>query len=48
MQNFGMLLLAIYLIVMGLKSVFGFTFPLDHMILGVLAVVTGVLLLLKK
>ncbi len=48
MQNYGMLLLAVYLILVGLKSVLGFTVPYDTMILGVLAVVTGGLLLMKK
>jgi hypothetical protein len=48
MQNYGMLLLAVYLIVTGVKMVIGFTFPFDAMILGALAVAAGVLLLLKK
>ncbi|HKQ30798.1 MAG TPA: hypothetical protein VJS66_05890 [Burkholderiales bacterium] len=48
MQNYGMLLLAIYLIVVGVKTVLGFSFPFDHMVLGTLAVVSGVLLILKK
>ena len=48
MKDVGMLLLAIYLIVMGAKAVFAFSFPYDTMLLGILAVVTGVLLILKK
>ena len=49
MQNLGMLLLAIYLIVMGVKAVFGLTVtPYDHVVVGVLAVVAGVLLIMKK
>jgi hypothetical protein len=48
MQNYGMLLLAIYLIVTGLKMVLSFSFPFDAMVLGVLAVVAGVLLIMKK
>ena len=49
MQNFGMLLLAIYLIVVGVKMVIpAIAFPFDHMVLGVLAVAAGVLLILKK
>jgi hypothetical protein len=48
MQNYGMLLLAIYLIVTGVKMVLGFTFPFDALVLGVLAIVAGVLLILKK
>lgn len=48
MTNLGMLLLAIYLIVVGVKTVLGITFPFDHVILGLLAVVAGVLLLIKE
>ena len=48
MKDVGMLLLAIYLIVMGVKGIFGLTFPFDAMVLGVLATVSGVLLILKK
>jgi hypothetical protein len=48
MNNIGMLLLAVYLIVVGLKSVLGLTFAYDHMVVGIVAIVTGVLLLLKK
>ena len=48
MQNIGMLLLAIYLIVVGVKAILGLSFVFDHMVLGVLAVVAGVLLILKK
>ncbi len=48
MKDIGMLLLAVYLIVVGLKAVIGFTFPYDHVVLGVVAVATGVLLLMKK
>ena len=48
MQNLGMLLLAIYLIVVGVLGVTGLHFMYDHIVVGVLAVVTGVLLILKK
>ncbi len=48
MKDVGMLLLAVYLIVVGLKTVIGFTFPYDHLLVGVLAIVTGVLLIMKK
>jgi len=48
MQNYGMLLLAVYLILTGLKTVFGFSVPFDTVVLGVVSVVTGVLLLMKK
>jgi hypothetical protein len=49
MQNYGMLLLAIYLVLTGVDSMFGLGFvPFHNMILGVLAVVTGVLVFMKK
>jgi hypothetical protein len=48
MQNFGMLLLAVYLILVGVKSILAFTLPFDTVVLGLLAVVAGVLILMKK
>lgn len=48
MKNFGMLLLAVYLLLVGLKSVLSLSFQYDHVVLGVVAIVTGVLLLMKK
>lgn len=48
MHNLGMLLLAIYLIIVGIKMVVPFSFPYDSVVLGVLAIVAGVLIILKK
>jgi hypothetical protein len=48
MNNLGMLLLAVFLIVTGVKTLVGFTFPYDHVVYGVLAIAAGVLILLKK
>ncbi len=48
MKNIGMLLLAIWLIVMGLKGVIGLSFQYDTLIFGILAIVAGVLIILKR
>ena len=48
MKNLGMLLLAIYLIAIGVKSVTSLSFQYDYMVFGVLAIAAGVLLLMKK
>ncbi len=44
-SNLGMLLLAIYLILVGITS---FGVPIPSMILGILAVVAGVLILIGR
>lgn len=48
MRNIGMLLLAIYLIAVGLKSLIGLSFQYDNLILGILAIAAGILILLKR
>ena len=48
MKDVGMLLLAVFLIVTGLKAILGFAFPYDTMLIGVVAVASGVLLIMKK
>jgi hypothetical protein len=48
MKNLGTLLLAIWLIVWGLKSMIGLSFHYDYVILGALAVAAGVMLILKR
>jgi hypothetical protein len=48
MQNLGMLLLAVFLILTGLKAVLSLALPFDGIVLGILAVVSGVLILMKK
>jgi hypothetical protein len=47
-QNLGMLLLAIYLIVVGAIGVFSLSFANMGVILGIVAIAAGVLLLLGK
>jgi hypothetical protein len=48
MKNLGTLLLAIWLIAWGLKNAIGLSFHYDYLVLGVLAIVAGVLLILKR
>jgi hypothetical protein len=45
-KNIGMLLLAIYLILVGLMSIAGFVIP--GIVLGVLALVAGIMILIGK
>jgi uncharacterized membrane protein HdeD (DUF308 family) len=48
-KNIGNLLLAIWLILTGLKTVFSFSLTNhDGMVLGILAIVAGVLLVLRR
>ena len=48
MKNIGLLLLGIWLIAMGLKSVVHLSFAYDTVIYGALAIAAGVLLILKR
>ena len=48
MKNYGMLLLAIYLIATGLKMLIGLSFQYDYVVFGALAIAAGVLLIMKK
>ena len=45
-KNIGMLLLAIYLILIGLIQLFGIALP--GLLLGILAIVAGILILIGK
>ena len=47
-HNLGMLLLAIYLIVVGAIQVFSLSFANSGVILGIVAIAAGILLLLGK
>ena len=47
-RNFGMILLGIWLILHGLVSLFGLAFSGLPIILGILALVAGILILLGK
>jgi hypothetical protein len=47
-KSAGMLLLAIWLILQGLSSLIGFSFPGLGVIMAVLALVAGILLLLGR
>jgi len=47
-KNLGRLLLAIWLILMGLISLLSITFPASAIVMGVIALVAGVLLLIGR
>ena len=47
-RNLGFVLLAIYLILVGLESLFGLSFSLMELIKGICALGAGILLLLKR
>jgi hypothetical protein len=48
MRNLGTLLLAAWLILWGLKSAAGLNFNYDLLVLGVLAIVAGVFLAIRR
>jgi hypothetical protein len=48
MKNVGTLLLGVWLVATGLKSVIRLNFDYDWLVLGILALVSGVLLILKR
>ncbi len=48
MRNVGMLLLGIWLIASGLKAVIHLSFEYDWLLLGILAMVSGLLIVLKR
>ena len=48
MKNIGLLLLGIWLIATGLRSVVHLSFAYDTLVFGVLAIAAGVLILLRR
>lgn len=46
--NLGMLLLAVWFIITGVIALFGVTFPYSGQIMAALAIVVGVLLLMRR
>ena len=48
MRNMGMILLAIWLIATGLRSVINLSFQFDFLIFGAIAIAAGILILLKR
>ena len=48
MNLIGQLLLATWLILSGLKSVIGLHFHYDYMVLGILAIVAGVFVAIRR
>lgn len=47
-KNLGLLLLAIYLILIGLIALFGIKLPQSDIILGILALAAGILILIRR
>ncbi|MBI3899509.1 MAG: hypothetical protein HY308_14625 [Gammaproteobacteria bacterium] len=48
MKNLGTLLLGVWLVATGLRAVIHLNFTYDTVVLGALAIVTGVLIALKR
>ena len=48
MKHIANVLLGLWLILQGVKAVFGLHFHYDHLILGVLAMVAGVLVMVRN
>lgn len=48
MKNMGMVLLAVWLIATGLKSVIHLSFQYDSLIFGAIAIIAGVLIILRR
>ena len=47
-RKLGFLLLAVYLILVGVTQVAGLSFQYQHMVIGGLAIASGVVLILKR
>jgi len=47
-QNLGLMLLAIYLILVGLSQMFSLSFAYMGLIMGILALLSGVLILARR
>ena len=48
MKNMGMMLLAVWLIATGLKGVIHLSFQYDSLIFGAIAIIAGVLIILRR
>jgi uncharacterized membrane protein YphA (DoxX/SURF4 family) len=48
MKDVGLLLLGIWLIASGLKTVIGLNFRYDSLVLAILAIVAGILVVLRR
>jgi uncharacterized membrane protein HdeD (DUF308 family) len=47
-KDIGMIALAVYLILTGLLAVFNITFAQEAIVLGILALIAGVLILIRR
>jgi len=48
MKNIGMIVLAVWLIATGLRGVINFSFQNDALVFGILAIIAGVLLIMRR
>ena len=48
MKNMGMMLLAVWLIATGLKGIIHLSFQYDSLIFGAIAIIAGVLIILRR
>lgn len=48
MKNIGMILLAVWLIATGLRGVVNLSFQNDSLVFGILAIIAGVLLIMRR
>jgi hypothetical protein len=48
MKNIGMLVLAVWLIATGLRSVVNISFHNDALVFGVVAIIAGVLIIMRR
>jgi len=48
MKQISSILLGVWLVLMGLKSLLGLSFQYDHVVLGILAVAAGVMVVLRR
>jgi uncharacterized membrane protein HdeD (DUF308 family) len=47
-KDFGMIALAVFLILYGLLNVFNITFAQEAIVMGILALIAGVLILIRR
>jgi len=48
MKNIGMIVLAVWLIATGLRGVINLSFQNDALVFGILAIIAGVLLIMRR
>lgn len=48
MRNIGMIVLAVWLIATGLRGVVNLNFQNDNLVFGILAIIAGVLIIMRR